>query len=1205
MNKGINQSGRKLLALDPNYVVHDERSLLDLVQFTLSYSEAVAFHNQENKPIGNWRAFLLNDPVFIVAHIASYSFNSQKLIQEELELSGGVEFEKNLRIRSQIAENQLKMILVLFEWESLLEDAHDQGPILKEIKNAIKSVEALILYLLPFQNEISLARFPGIDRSNYGKSQEISLKDCFKFIYKNLVYIVEFAANSFGGYLNSKNANHEPHMGLLLACLKLFQEVKGDLNTLTTKHLDFYYQRILKQVPKDPKPLEVLVGLIPKDDAKFLPEYSSFSLMFPSKKVIPLSSKFLTDLTRAKISEIRSVYKSDYYPFSLGNKIGEFALNRVYDKLIYQGEEKQVISFEGVDPASFPVCFGEDQSLKGLSHQTMKNSLLGFAISSPLFLVEEGKHFFKISMELTKESASAFQKFLSELLYSRESYAGLIHHHSIKELKDFIHEFLNEAFTVSLTTKSGWKTLDFLQVDFLGDKSMLIFKLELEGELELPIPFSEVLHGGLEDTSWPCIRFFLKNTAHYPPYKPLSFLEIVSTEIQTLSKGVRKGVECYNQLGRLDPSNPFLPFGSIPTKDSYFRIYHPLVLNKYLNRLAIQLTWMGLPEQRNGFGDHYKDYPENIGNSSFKASIGVFSDGYKENSSNDKLDEVTHFFDSFEKSDGSYLMPTRLISLNLDLLDRTSLSEPKRLLLEKDQAYLSFKLASPIPFAFGHAQYTQIFGERSLYNSRFPKRQKELPKSPYTPLLERIEFTYSNFTKENFSRKTDQDQESIKFFHLYPFGFSKVFPASRSSISYLLPQVSEKGNLIIGLSDIIENQIINLGFKLYPAFFIHTVTKAPAVKWEFLENNQWYPLGNLLMEDSTNGMLHSGIVKIKLPPKIDLNSTRIGKGKFWLRVSYSSFSDINSRLINLFTNAAWLIETKKNQENELGIEELREFPSVLSHENSMIDGVLGPFHLHVSALRKSVDLDRIRISEQIRHRHRGVTTWDLERLILEQFPQIGRVLVYGRSDFKLQLVKNSYIQVVVIPQTPLLSAERMEGFRAPFELLQEIKAYIKSFLSPFAKIEVCNPVFERLKVRASIKFKIQQQAGYYRDKLERELIEFLSPNPGDLQKEKGFLSAIYKAEIQNFIESRSYVDFITGFSILQIVEVQGQFKIIDTASTDYKVELLRTISPYAILTSASSHQLEILDQAERRDPQLATIGDLSIDSEFIIKSSKN
>lgn len=1205
MKNGINQSGRMLPELDPHFVVPDERSLLELVQFTLEYSESVAYYNLEKKPVGNWRPFLLHEPIFIVGLIAATKLEGYKATQEDLEVQWGGFGEPPANLKSRMASNLLAMIEKLFYWERLFDDCHYSGPIVKEIRNGIQFLEPVIAESIGAQKTYSSADFQaaGIPLNYSKKAKENSIKENFKLAYKNLMYITEFAAIRFEELVKNPNGKLQPHLGLLIAGLRLFQEVQRDLNTLTERHLDFYYQRLLNQFPNHPLPIEVLAGLVPKSGVSLLPENSSFSLSFPDKKTVLMQNPYASELGKGKIAELRTLYKSDYYPFSAGDKVGDFSLNTIFDKLLFQGEGKQEISLKGTRSDDFPYSLGEDLSQKSSQERANTSSQLGFVISSPVLLVESGVHLFKISVELSANSSSQFKKFISDLLYAKERTTSKYHPHEEEEEKSFTHSLLNEAFTVFLTTQSGWTQLDFLHVEFDFFEKQLVFKLEPEGPKEHPVPFTVGIHGDQAESLWPSLKFLINNTAHYPPYKALSLFEIVSMEIHTLTKGVTDGFQFYNQNGKLDSSAPFLPFGALPTKDSYLRLYNPVVINRYLSRFSLDFTWLGLPEERNGFVDYYKAYPETVHNKSFQGKVGLVSNFSSDSKQDPEKTQEFSFFDEVEKSDGQYLSNRKGLTLNLDLLDLSVLSMPERTEKTPTSPYLTIRIAAPKPFVFGHEEYTRVFSDLSFYNSRFPKRQKELPKPAYTPLLEKIEVTYCNYTKENFLRKNDGERESIRFHHIFPFGYTQVFPASRTSSSKLLPSISGRGNLLIGLTDLVGNQIINLGFKLHPAHFIHTITKAPAIRWEILEKNQWHPLGNLVLEDTTSGMLQSGIVKIKLPAKLDDCNTRLSSGKVWLRVSNVGTRDINSRLMALFLNAVLLVEKKGEEDIELSFEEIHQPQQLTAHASTEIDAVLGPFHLKVPGLKKTQEQDRVRISEQTRHRGRGISTWDIERLVLEHFPQIGRVMAYGRSDYPLQLVKNSNIQVVVIPHTPLLSQSREEGFRAPFELLQEIKSFLQKFISPFSKLEVSNPIFEKLKIRAAVQFRKVNQAGYYRDKLEKELIEFLSPNPGDFQKEKGFIRAIYKAEIQNFMESRAYVDSITGFSVLQIVEVQGKYKIIDTAE-NRKIERLRTISPYAILTSAPSHQLEIINDLSLRDPDLASIGDLSIDSDFIIHSVK-
>ncbi|WP_026965910.1 hypothetical protein [Algoriphagus terrigena] len=1202
MKNGINQSERLLPSLDPSYVVPDERTVLDLVQFTLDYSDAVSYFSFQNKRLDTWRPFLLNDPVFIVGMIAATSLDGYKLRQDDLLAKAENRRNTKKEIQEAMATNLLAMSKNLLVWEELFKDCNYSGLMAKEIINSKRFLETMIGHAFPFQSRYRASDFAGIPMSAKMDSREVNFTEYFKAAYKNLAFIVELAGRRFEDLINENTGNHQPHIGLLLAALKLFKEVQADMNAMTRRHLDFYYQRVLQQVSPPASPLQLLIGVVPKPGALLLPENSSFSLLFPTKKTIAFQNQFQTELSQARIVELRTLYKSNYFPFSSGFKSEKIALNGVYDAILYQGEGKNEVSFRGDSQHDFPIVMGEDQSQKGLNQRTMSASLLGLLVSSPVFLVENGRSFFQLTFTLSPASCEEFRTVLSELLHEKEAAMGVVHDHSDHELKSFIQAFLNEAFTVALTTAKGWKTLDFLHVRYLDGECKLVIKLEPEGLEEFPTSYDAALHGGVSGTTWPCVRFLLNNSAHYPPYRPLEALEILEVEISTLTKGVTSGFDCSNQLGKLDPSSPFLPFGSLPTRDSCLRVYDPLIFNKYLSRLSVKLTWMGLPEERTGFIGYYQAYPEAVDNQSFRGIVSLKSSISDDEEGFQAPKQKVFLFETVEKSDGEHLLKNKQIDLNLDLIDRTILKEPVVKTPGQDNPVsFGIQLTDPSLFAFGHESYPRVFSDISFQNSRHPRRQKELPRPPYTPQLEKLEFTYSNHTKENLSRRGEENRGSVKIFHLYPFGHSQVFPAAGAGSSYLIPQLSGKGNLLIGLTGLAENQLLNLGFKLHPAFFIHTITQPPKVTWEYLEKNSWVPLGNLLMEDSTHGMLQSGIVKLKLPSRLDFNNTRLAPGKFWLRVSNSGNSDINSRLIDMFTNSAWITQVEEKDPPEFRPVELRENLTVISNGNMHLSPAVGLYHIKIETFKRSPEQDRARVSELVRHRNRGITTWDLERLVLQRFPQIGRAMVYGRTDFPLHLVKNSNIQVVVIPLSPLNSQMKLEGFRAPFELLQEIRSYLQGFISPFSRLEVCNPVFEKLKIRGAVKFRQIQQSGYYRDMLERELIEFLSPNPKDFHEEKGFINSIYKAEIQNFIESRPYVEFVTGLSVLQIVDVQGSYKIIDTAETTYRVELLRTISPYAVLTSSESHQLEIIQDHTLLDPEIASIGDLSIDSDFIIK----
>jgi hypothetical protein len=235
----------------------------------------------------------------------------------------------------------------------------------------------------------------------------------------------------------------------------------------------------------------------------------------------------------------------------------------------------------------------------------------------------------------------------------------------------------------------------------------------------------------------------------------------------------------------------------------------------------------------------------------------------------------------------------------------------------------------------------------------------------------------------------------------------------------------------------------------------------------------------------------------------------------------------------------------------------------------------------------------------LRHKNRAVTNWDVERIILDKFKEIDKVRVYGRNNHERQLLKGSSMQIVLIPKNSMTGNIRKRNDKVDYQTLIAVKEYVSKMVSPYIKIEVYNPVYEQLKVKCRVKFNDYQKRGTLLQELNRELVSYFSPDIDTPGFEKGFDESISKTEILNFIESRPYVVYVTEFSVLQLVEVRGKYRIIDTADNT-KMQELRTISPYTILTSAPLHNIEIIQDERHAQPQKSGVGDLSIEYDFVI-----
>ena len=375
---------------------------------------------------------------------------------------------------------------------------------------------------------------------------------------------------------------------------------------------------------------------------------------------------------------------------------------------------------------------------------------------------------------------------------------------------------------------------------------------------------------------------------------------------------------------------------------------------------------------------------------------------------------------------------------------------------------------------------------------------------------------------------------------------------------------------------------------------------------EIFENNDWEDLTEYILEDRTKGLIKSGIVKIEIPGSIQFDHTRLPNGKFWIKAGfgndedeYGSDEDLNSRVKNIFTQVVQLtsddILPKRNPDEISDNNVLKVTPL----DNKKIEKVTQPMHLVVHENEEDPMSYYSRVSEQLRHKNRGITNWDIERIILEEFKQIEKVRVYGRNNYPNELVKGSNAQIVLIPKSNALDDTSGLNNKLDINTLRDVKKHISKFVSPYVNIEVCNPVFEQLKVRCRIQFNDDERSRRLRSELNKELISFLSPDLTKFDIDSLFEKSFTKTEIFNFIEERPYVKKVEEFSVIQLIDVIEKHKIIDTEEISAIWEL-STISAYAILTSAPKHHIEIIPSDVEIKDEIKGIGDVAIGSDFVI-----
>ena len=214
-----------------------------------------------------------------------------------------------------------------------------------------------------------------------------------------------------------------------------------------------------------------------------------------------------------------------------------------------------------------------------------------------------------------------------------------------------------------------------------------------------------------------------------------------------------------------------------------------------------------------------------------------------------------------------------------------------------------------------------------------------------------------------------------------------------------------------------------------------------------------------------------------------------------------------------------------------------------------------------------------RVSERLRHKERGIAIWDYERIVLQEFPEIYKVKCINHSTFNFEDENGNlldsefapgFVTLIVVPELKNQNAVDPLQPRASLNTLENIKTFVSKKISPFAaaKLKVINPLFEKIQVEFYVEFISGFDRGFYEKQIVEDIIEFLSPWAFQEGKDIVFGGKIHRSVILNFLEERSYVDFVTDFKMNHIIS---------ETNIKYDVEEAVATTARSVLVSDKSH----------------------------------
>ncbi|MCC6371540.1 MAG: baseplate J/gp47 family protein [Bacteroidia bacterium] len=989
------------------------------------------------------------------------------------------------------------------------------------------------------------------------------------------------------------NQSTQPHYALFIAFLELFKIAQTDLNTITQRHLDFYYREVLnlRELEAVPDQVFVILGLA-QNVASYL--ITGGTALNAKQDNLGLDLTYKTNrnttINKAQIAELKALFynkKNDgrLYASPIANSANGAGLE-------IEGTEKKWRTFGAINNPNLP--FDAAQTDRS-------QASVGFAFSSPALLMAEGSRMVTLTIK-------------------------------VANLNGLTNDDISNAFVLQFSGENSWVLpLGKSTTSGIADNSILIKAEILSGQPAI-VPYNKSVLGDNINTNFPVVKVLLNTNLKTSPfvYEKLKALSIKSALVHVSVSGIRN-LFLQNDNSAVDNSKPFLPFGNRPNIGSNFYIGSHEAFSKKLSSFSVNIKWLSLPKSNKGFEDYYHNYiprtsaGENLRKSeNFKAELSVLTENNWVPLLNGTTEESRLFVST--GSVPGVLDENRSITVSGSIIESlgrdidlstqpaknydttTSRGFIKLSLKGADFGHSDFqnsfsrqaiKAATPVTtnylpqdindtLSFDKTKWVRPSGETYLNNASLVQNPTgiyyyPLPNEPYSPTVSEISINYSTSAKLNLENNlkdvnnaTAFNNRIEKFFHLEPFGVAERHPfiSAQPGNLLLVPLFEDEGTLYMGISELEPPQTLSFLFKIAEGSSNPELLRQN-LKWSVLINNEWINLTpSRVLADSTNGFLTSGIVVVDLPKTISNTNTLLTPGLHWLKASVTNDSLAVCDMIEIRTQAiAATFEDNQNDPNHLAESLPAGTISELSQGDSTIIKIEQPYASFGGRIKEQNENFYARVSERLRHKNRGATIWDYEHLVLQEFASIYKVKCLNHTRFvsgtDLRTVAPGNVSVVVVSNVKSNNSINPIKPKTGLILLDEIKLYLQKLIPPCVTLHVKNPIFEEIQLDFKVKIRAGFDTGYYTQKLNEDLVKFLAPwayGGNDIS----FGGSIHKSVILNYVEDQEYVDFVTTFRMHHYSSSNILLDVNEaTAST-----------PASILTSSDTHKIYVLESDE-------------------------
>lgn len=901
-----------------------------------------------------------------------------------------------------------------------------------------------------------------------------------------------------------------PHLTLFITFLMLLENSKKRYNDLTKRHLDFYYNQILKidKLPATPDKVYLIFELAKNAAQEKIEAKTGFDAgKDASGKTRNYYSNNELIANKTVVSSLKNVYND-----VASKKIVASPIANSYDGLGKAFPDKGNTQW-------WPFGYIDNDP----STPKLPDATLGFAVASPILSLAEGKRSIEITFTFQDNISSIATSDIIECLSLQLTTAK---------------NWFETGIATSLSIKSGG-----IYITSISGKTLKI-AFQLDENTDAVTGYNPKIYGEEFATDLPVAKFNIDTTKTngYNIYKSLAKNKLETIDINIDVQNI-KNVVLENDNGTINSAKPFFPFSTQPVIGSNFNIKYNEAFSKNWNSITIDLLWKNTPAD---FVEHYKAYK-----TSSKNTISTIE--FK-----DSVFDGTNF-----KVDGGIVTSNDYFQYKLSILSNNSWNS-------NDVATILFTEKNPFKTSFSINNNNSYFTEKNgqlkltlatsflhnLYSKIYALALSTdndnvvIPNEAYTPLAESLVLNYTASETTKFTATGLETLESVyntneaQLFHIHPFGYAEEHSFLKSNLqytedknSYLLPTYCKGGELFIGLENVQELQQITLLFQVLegsenpatPSF-----SGKQKIEWSVLGNNEWRILDSSdILLNETDNLLQSGMLKFNLPKEATQNNTRLPKNYIWLKAKMHKKYDAVCKITGIHSQA--VLATFVNNSNDLshlktGLE--AGTISKLIQRQSNVKSVKQPYNSFDYKPEESSEDYYRRVSERLRHKNRAITMWDYEHITLQEFPELYKVKCLNHtSETSFQSPGN--VTLVVIPDTVNKNVFDIFQPRVSTATLNKVKNHVDQLNSLHVTTYVINPNYEEVTVDLKVKFKTGFDENFYSQELNTDIIKFLSPWAFDKNIPIIFGATIHSSSLINYIEKLGYVDFLQDVKMLK------------------------------------------------------------------------